>query len=85
MNWVLYFFKTPRPQSSKDSCEGHIGRFPDLRVDLLTKPSHPYLLRAVASFGFRNRLQWRVRDGFSPSSLLFPRRKPIYLSNLILL
>ena len=50
-----------------------LGRSSGLRITLLAAPSRP--ARAGGCSGFRSRLQRRGRDGFLPSSLVFPLRK----------
>ena len=57
--------------------DGYRGRFPDLRIILLTN-AFPAVSRPVACpVGFRPRLQWRVREGVAPSS----RQPHLYSEN----
>ena len=65
-------FNATLPQTTGERRHfSHSVRFSGFRISLLTAPSH--LFRQWHLRGFRSRLQRRVRDGFSPSSLKAPK------------
>ena len=48
--------------------DGYRGRSPDLRIVLLTNAFPAVSWPVACPVGFRPRSQWRVREGFAPSS-----------------
>ena len=63
----------PSPLMSRRDYENHSAWFSGFRIDLIPAPSHE--LPCSGWSRFRPRLQWRVRDGFAPSSLILNKNR----------
>jgi hypothetical protein len=66
--------------------DGYRGRSPDLRIVLLTNAFPAVSWPVACPVGFRPRLQWRVREGFAPSSRqshLYSENSNLFQGNII--
>ena len=66
----------PSPLMSRRDYENHSARSSGFRIDLIPAPSHELPCSGLSRF--RPRLQRRVRDGFTPSSLV-PNKNRLYV------